>query len=760
MEKAKTFIVIISILFLTAGFVLAGVEGAYHSYSETSDELDDLVITYPDLAQVSSLGLTFEGRDIWALKISEDVSVDTDLKPDILVSGCHHAREWITVEVSLYIANYLLSQYYTDDEVKFLVDKAEIWVVPIVNPDGLYYSQDVADDTHRLWRKNRRVHVIDSTEYTGIDLNRNYDFKWRLPGDDPYPDIGDDYGASDHPANILYRGPSTASESEVQAVQNLLLHPDHNFQMITDYHNYGQLLLYSWGYSSAPTPDNSTLATLSTEMAQRIKAVHNRTYTPKQSFYLYPTTGITVDYSYGAQSILAITTELRPPGYPYFKLPENEIEPTNEENLPAALYLIDWALGPAFLKRIEVTQDQDGDGTFDDLIYQAQWDDLLEGETTRTLAVTESNRGMSGEVRFRLIFSEPMRTDDGGSPLEPVVTMGKTSPYDTHSISSSTSFGGWAKTDYQNDTWEGWAILPEDGSIDGTHTVSVSAQDLIENELDGTPVTLAFYEVGADHWSNYEDETGADSHLGGKDQIHNTLIFYFDYDNDGMSDAWESRNGLDPNTDDASEDPDNDGRDNLTEYLEGTNPQVWDNPIEGACVKSSNFIVWGSASDAHGIVQVQVSLDGGVPIITDGTTNWSVALNGITDGPHTLVVTAIDGCGGGNPGVTSPTGFLVDTQPPIISITSPTDGATVYTSTVTVVGTIGDSGSGPQSTVAVKLDGGIETQTVPVSEDTFAAIFTGLSEGSHTFLATGSDWCGNKADSPLINVVIKTGGSF
>lgn len=759
MKRVKTFIITISILFLATGLAMAWVEGAYHSYTETRDELDDLEATYPDLAQGSSLGLSFEGREVWALKISKDVSVDTDLKPDILVSGMHHAREWIAVEVPLYIANQLLSQYSTDDKIKFLVDKAEIWVVPIVNPDGLYYSQDVADEAHRMWRKNRRKHIIDNTEYIGIDPNRNYDFKWRLPGDDPYPDIADDIGASDNPLSDTYRGPSTASESEVQAIQNLLVHPDHNFQMIIDYHNYGQWLLYSWGYTSAPTPDNSTFAALGAEMAQRIKAVHNKTYTPGQvRTTLYITTGITIDYTYGDRGIIGFTTELRPPGYPYyFKLPEDQIGPTNEENLPAALYLIDWALGPAFLKRIEVTQDQDGDGTFDDLIYLAEWEELLEGETTRTLAVTESNRAMSGEVRFTLIFSEPMRIEDGGSPLEPVVTMGKTSPYNTYSISSSTSFGGWAKTDYQNDTWEGWVILPEDGIIDGTHTVSVSAQDLIVNELDGNPVTLAFYEVGAGHWSNYEDETEVDSHLGGKDQIHNTLIFYFDYDNDGMSDAWETRNGLDPNTDDASEDPDNDGRDNLTEYLEGTNPQVWDNPIMGACVNSSTFIVRGSASDPHGIVQVQVSLNGGAPIVADGTTDWSVTLNGITDGPHTFVVTATDGCGSGNTGVTGPTGFQVDTQPPIVSITSPTDGSTVNSSAVTVVGMVIDSGSGPQSTVEVKLDGGTQTQTVPVSEGTFTATFTGLSDGSHTFRATASDKCANKADSPLITVVIKTG---
>jgi len=49
-----------------------------------------------------------------------------------------------------------------------------------------------------------------------------------------------------------------------------------------------------------------------------------------------------------------------------------------------------------------------------------------------------------------------------------------------------------------------------------------------------------------------------------------------DSDNDGMPDAWESRVGLDPGTDDAAGDPDSDGYTNIQEYNAGTDPFVRD----------------------------------------------------------------------------------------------------------------------------------------------------------------------------------------
>ncbi len=301
-----------------------GPEGLYHSYSELTHELFQLEAAYPQIAKVHDIGDTWEktqglaDRDIWALVISDNVQIDEG-EPEVLFMGNHHAREWISVEVPLYLAKYLLENYATDPQVKSYVDHGEIWIVPMVNPDGHQYSIDV----ERWWRKNRR----DNGDGTfGVDLNRNYGHMWGGTGSSPDP------GAD------IYRGTEPFSEPEVRAIRDLTL--THNFQAVMTYHSYGQLVLYPWAYTGDPPADAARLGEMASEMAVRIQQVHGEVYTPMQSSSLYPASGLAVDWFYGTFGMPAFNTELRPDAYPYFNLPEAEIVPTWEENKPAALYLI------------------------------------------------------------------------------------------------------------------------------------------------------------------------------------------------------------------------------------------------------------------------------------------------------------------------------------------------------------------------------------------------------------------------------------
>ena len=128
-----------------------GGNGDYHSYAELETDLFALERKHPLLAKVFDIGDTLEKRDIYALKISDNVSFEEE-EAEVLFLGCHHAREWISVEVPYLLGKYLLENYQTDADVKRLVDSSEIWIVPLVNPDGLEYSIHV----YRYWRKNRR----------------------------------------------------------------------------------------------------------------------------------------------------------------------------------------------------------------------------------------------------------------------------------------------------------------------------------------------------------------------------------------------------------------------------------------------------------------------------------------------------------------------------------------------------------------------------------------------------------------------------
>ncbi len=298
--------------------------GLYHTFAETEAALRQLAQDHPEIAQLASIGKSVEGRDLWAIKISDNVATD-EAEPVIVFTGAHHAREWISVETPLMLSDHLVKNYDSDANVAALVDGAEIWIAPMVNPDGHVYSVS----TNRLWRKNRR----DNGDGTfGVDLNRNYGHNWGGPG------------ASRDTFSDIYRGPSAFSEPETQAMRDFL--DREQPAALVSYHNFSQLVLYPWGTTSDPAPDEALLQNLATAMADRIKAVHGQNYTPQQSSQLYLASGDTTDWLYALLGVPAFTIELRPRGsFPGFELPEDQIQPTFEENLPAALYLIGWAIG-------------------------------------------------------------------------------------------------------------------------------------------------------------------------------------------------------------------------------------------------------------------------------------------------------------------------------------------------------------------------------------------------------------------------------
>jgi len=296
--------------------------GLYHTYDEINRELHELATQYSAIAQVHSLGKSVEGRDLWALKISAAVAQDQG-EPEIVLLGCHHAREWIAVDVPFLIGRHLLQNYMRDTLVTRLLDHATVWVAPMINPDGHQYSVS----SQRLWRKNRRNNNDGSF---GVDLNRNYGHEWGGAGSS-----GDTFSE-------VYRGPAPFSEPETQAIRDFL--QSRPVKALISYHNFSQLVLYPWGYTTSPAPDRALLDQLANDIADRIRAVHGVRYTPQQAADLYLASGDTGDWLYALKQVPALTIELRPASsIPGFELPEDQIQPTFEENLPAALYLMNWA---------------------------------------------------------------------------------------------------------------------------------------------------------------------------------------------------------------------------------------------------------------------------------------------------------------------------------------------------------------------------------------------------------------------------------
>lgn len=297
-------------------------DSAYHNYDEMLAAIARAATAYPDITRVVTAGLSLEGRPIPAVRISAAPDGDESMKPAVLFMALHHAREHLTVEMALEVIRLFTEGYDRDPALTNLVNTREIWVLPNVNPDGGEY--DIATGVYRYWRKNRRLNLDGSY---GVDLNRNYGYRWGGPGSSPWPD------------SDTYRGPAPFSEPETRAVRDFVLaHP--NVTAAITFHTYGELILYPYGYTAAALPpdmdpdDRRAFVALAQQMAE------TNGYTPQQANALYTTSGDTVDWLYGERRIFGFTFEMYPAGaYPGFYPPGDVIERETRRNNEAVTYL-------------------------------------------------------------------------------------------------------------------------------------------------------------------------------------------------------------------------------------------------------------------------------------------------------------------------------------------------------------------------------------------------------------------------------------
>eukprot|EP01120_Amphizonella_sp_Union-15-10_P014818 TRINITY_DN7348_c0_g1_i3.p1 TRINITY_DN7348_c0_g1~~TRINITY_DN7348_c0_g1_i3.p1 ORF type:complete len:453 (-),score=96.70 TRINITY_DN7348_c0_g1_i3:111-1370(-) len=291
----------------------------YQRYSAIVAYLQLLSQTYRQITTfVPSIGTTVEGRNIPALLISVELgkNISAAAKNTIFITGGQHAREWIAPATVLYILTELLGQYGTNSKITTIINEFNYVFIPLVNPDGYEF----AFTTTRLWRKNRKN---NGNGVYGVDLNRNWDYKWGGAG------------SSATPSSDTYRGTSAFSEPESRAVSNYFSKTGSIVGAI-DYHSYSQLILRPWGDTTTNPPNNANLMELGTRIRSAILGAPGVAYTSQKSIDLYATTGSASDWymvNTVSYSKYAYTIELRDTGRNGFVLPVSEILPTGIENL-------------------------------------------------------------------------------------------------------------------------------------------------------------------------------------------------------------------------------------------------------------------------------------------------------------------------------------------------------------------------------------------------------------------------------------------
>jgi hypothetical protein len=215
---------------------LSAVPSGYPDLAQIRAQIDAVEADFPSICKVVDLTeayetpVTFEGRHIVAVKISDHVDEDED-EPAFLLVGAHHAREIVTPVIALYTIEQFTQQYGLDPEITALVDEYEIWIAPVWNPDGYEY----VFTTDNYWRKNRRIFDVG----VGVDLNRNYPFGWDAI-----------CGGSTTITSQTYRGPQEASEPETRTM--IAFGCDRRFAKVADLHSYAREVRYGNGCLSHP----------------------------------------------------------------------------------------------------------------------------------------------------------------------------------------------------------------------------------------------------------------------------------------------------------------------------------------------------------------------------------------------------------------------------------------------------------------------------------------------------------------------------
>jgi carboxypeptidase T len=259
------------------------------------------------------------------VKLSDNVDEDEN-EPEVLLMGAHHGNEKASYEVLIYFIQHIVGNYtkknydndgdglinedpndgidndedglidedFSEDRIRDVTNNTEIYIIPMVNPDGVEAGT----------RKNRAPNYgpfgfkKEITSY-GVDLNRNYDYRWFFLYLFPNyykgaTDIIDD--------RELYRGEKPFCEAETKTIKQFV--EAHDIVISLSYHSYGELILYPWGYTKLPPKDKQLFVSIGKE----IKKINN--YTLGQCVYLYPTIGGSDDWLYGEKGIIPYTIEL------------------------------------------------------------------------------------------------------------------------------------------------------------------------------------------------------------------------------------------------------------------------------------------------------------------------------------------------------------------------------------------------------------------------------------------------------------------
>ena len=305
----------------TKQFDNTSIDPHYLNPDKVAAALQAMNRTFPALTRLEQIGTSLEGRPIFALLISNTPQKGDPKvweKPTVIFDGMHHAREIMTPEIVVDVANQLLTGANQGGFFGKILDSVNVWVVPMLNVDGnnIVWTKDA------WWRKN--AHAESGTAY-GVDLNRNYPFEWNKCN-----------GSSGNKGNETYRGDKPASEPETQALVGLAEAVQPTVSL--SYHSYSEFVLFPFGCDGELTGENALEEKIAHELADILPTDDGRSkYTPGAPWQiLYSVDGDSMGFMFSEFGALAYTFEVNQEFQPSYAL----VAPTLAKHRKAWSYVL------------------------------------------------------------------------------------------------------------------------------------------------------------------------------------------------------------------------------------------------------------------------------------------------------------------------------------------------------------------------------------------------------------------------------------
>ncbi len=212
----------------------------YPSYNEYLSIMDSFVLKYPALCRLAEIGTSVGGKKILAVKVSDHAGLHED-EPGVFLTSTIHGDEGSGFVLMLRLTSYLLSQYHANEHIKYLLDRVELYINPLANPDGLYFTGDNTVAGAKRFNLNN------------VDLNRNF----------PDPDEGD------HPDGNPW-------QPETQAMMEFM--SEHRFVLSANFHDGAEVVNYPWDTWARRHPDDTWYMDISRHYTDTVHKYSNDDY--------------------------------------------------------------------------------------------------------------------------------------------------------------------------------------------------------------------------------------------------------------------------------------------------------------------------------------------------------------------------------------------------------------------------------------------------------------------------------------------------